>query len=330
MKKLWEKVGGGYIQETIHSSGFGEKDVHSLELRGNCGYLRYLRKEMYSERRYKRIPVRILNAEKEIILRFLSAYNKCDGLKAGGQKTEFKSFTTNSAILALALWYLVDNRLNLRITFHPESRGKRIYYHLNINSNDSTDKGKHLVKPLSEIKKLRRLDYTGWLFDLETESGTFSAGIGHTWIHNSPRRGPEFVTRKISLAVARIKLGKQKKLVLGNLEARRDWGFAGDYCKAMHLMLQQKKPSDFVVGTGESHSVKEFVKKAFAVVGIKDWQKYVQTSEEFLRPAEVERLVADPTKARKVLGWKPEVSFKELVKMMVEADLERENRGWKV
>lgn len=172
--------------------------------------------------------------------------------------------------------------------------------------------------------------YGHWITINYREAYNLFAVSGILFNHESSRRGPEFVTRKISLAVARIKLGKQKKLVLGNLETRRDWGFAGDYVKAMHLMLQQKKPSDFVVGTGESHSVKEFIKEAFAVVGIKDWQKYVETSEEFLRPAEVERLVADPTKARKVLCWKPEVSFKELVKMMVEADLEREKRRWKV
>lgn len=172
--------------------------------------------------------------------------------------------------------------------------------------------------------------YGHWITVNYREAYDLFAVSGILFNHESPRRGPEFVTRKISLAVARIKLGKQKKLVLGNLEARRDWGFAGDYVRAMHLMLQQKKPSDFVVGTGESHSVKEFVKEAFAVVGIKDWPKYIETSEEFLRPAEVERLIADPSRARKILGWKPEVSFKELVKMMVEADLKREKRRWKV
>lgn len=167
--------------------------------------------------------------------------------------------------------------------------------------------------------------YGHWITINYREAYNLFAVSGILFNHESPRRGPEFVTRKISLAVARIKLGKQKNLVLGNLEARRDWGFAGDYVKAMHLMLQQKKPSDFVVGTGESHSVKEFVKEAFAVVEIKDWPKYIETSEEFLRPAEVERLIADPSRARRILDWKPELSFKDLVKMMVEADLKRES-----
>lgn len=168
--------------------------------------------------------------------------------------------------------------------------------------------------------------YGHWLTINYREAYHLYAVCGILFNHESPRRGEEFVTRKISLGVARIKLGKQKKLVLGNLEACRDWGFAGDYVKAMHLMLQQKKPSDFVVGTGESHSVKDFVQQAFAVVGIKNWQKYVQIDPCFIRPAEVESLVADARRARKILGWKQEVSFNELVKMMVEMDLDREKR----
>lgn len=168
--------------------------------------------------------------------------------------------------------------------------------------------------------------YGHWMTVNYREAYNLFAVSGILFNHESPRRGTEFVTRKISLAVARIKLGKQKKLVLGNLESKRDWGFAGDYIRAMHLMLQQKKPSDFVVGTGESHSVKDFVKEAFLVVKIKNWRKYVETSEDLLRPAEVDHLLADASRARKILGWKPEVSFKQLVKMMVEADLEREKR----
>ena len=166
--------------------------------------------------------------------------------------------------------------------------------------------------------------YGHWITINYREAYNLFAVSGILFNHESPRRGQEFVTRKISLAVVRIKLGKQKKLVLGNLDARRDWGFAGDYVKAMHLMLQQNSPEDYVIGTGESHSVRDFVTNAFTVVGIKDWQRYVKTSKEFLRPSEVQRLIADPGRARKILGWKPETSFKELVKMMVETDLERE------
>ncbi len=140
--------------------------------------------------------------------------------------------------------------------------------------------------------------------------------------HESPRRGLEFVTRKISDGVAKIKLGLSKDLKLGNLDSKRDWGFAGDYIKAMWLMLQQEKPDDYVVGTGEAHSVKEFVEIAFNHVGL-DWEKYVKIDKEFFRPAEVEHLISDSSKARKILGWEPEVSFKELVEMMVDEDIKR-------
>jgi GDPmannose 4,6-dehydratase len=140
--------------------------------------------------------------------------------------------------------------------------------------------------------------------------------------HESPRRGKEFVTRKVTDAVARIKLGLQKELRIGNLEARRDWGFAGDYVRAMWLMLQQEKPEDYVIASGQSHTVRELIEIAFSHVGL-DWQKFTRQDPAFMRPAEVDVLLGDPTKARRVLGWKPEVSFEQLVKMMVDADLKR-------
>ena len=155
------------------------------------------------------------------------------------------------------------------------------------------------------------------------ESYGIFACSGILFNHESPRRGPEFVTRKISRAAARIKLGKQKELVLGNLDAHRDWGFAGDYVRAMHLMLQQPEPDDYVVGTGEAHQVREFVDLAFRHVGL-NWQDYVRSDSQFSRPAEVDHLLADATKARQKLGWQPTVSFQELVQMMVEADLKAE------
>ena len=138
--------------------------------------------------------------------------------------------------------------------------------------------------------------------------------------HESPRRGIEFVTRKITDGVARIKLGLSKELRLGNLEAKRDWGYAGDYVKAMWLMLQQDKPDDYVIATGESHSVKEFVELAFSYVDL-DWKEYVVIDKRFYRPVDVPLLQGDPSKAKRELGWEPEVSFEELVKTMVEHDL---------
>lgn len=154
------------------------------------------------------------------------------------------------------------------------------------------------------------------------ESFDLFACSGVLFNHESPRRGLEFVTRKITHAVALILMGKQKKLELGNLEAKRDWGFAGDYVEAMWLMLQQDKPDDYVVATGESHSVAEFVELSFKIAGINDWKKYIEANKkEHLRPAEVDYLIGDYGKAKKVLGWKPKTSFKALVELMVKADL---------
>lgn len=159
------------------------------------------------------------------------------------------------------------------------------------------------------------------------ESYDMFACSGILFNHESPRRGIEFVTRKISNAVARIKLGKQEKLELGNLDAERDWGFAGDYVEAMWLMLQQDTPDDYVVATGEKHSVQEFVELAFGVVGIENWRDYVIADHpKHTRPAEVDYLIGDSSKAKKVLGWSPKTSFKALVEMMVNSDLDRENK----
>ena len=154
------------------------------------------------------------------------------------------------------------------------------------------------------------------------ESYDLFAVSGILFNHESPRRGLEFVTRKVTDGVARIKLGRADSLALGNLDAHRDWGFAGDYVRAMWTMLQQDAPGDYVVATGVSHSVRELVETAFGHVGL-DWRQHVKTDQRFLRPAEVDHLVGDATKARAELGWQPSVDFTRLVTMMVDADLER-------
>ena len=157
------------------------------------------------------------------------------------------------------------------------------------------------------------------------ESYNMYAVSGILFNHESPRRGIEFVTRKISNAVARISLGKQDVLELGNMDAKRDWGFAGDYVEAMWLMLNQDEPDDFVISTGETHSVREFAELAFKVAGIKDWEKYVVSNHpKHLRPAEVDLLIGDSSKAKKILGWTPKTTFAQLAEIMVKADLERE------
>jgi GDPmannose 4,6-dehydratase len=156
------------------------------------------------------------------------------------------------------------------------------------------------------------------------ESYNLHASCGILFNHESPRRGYEFVTRKVTSSVARIKLGLQQDLALGNLEAKRDWGFAGDYVKGMWLMLQQDKPDDYVLATGETHPISELLDLAFAEVGITDWKPYVKQDPRFMRPAEVDLLHGDPSKAKKKLDWKPEVGFKDLVAIMVQNDLEIE------
>ncbi|KXK11090.1 MAG: GDP-mannose 4,6-dehydratase [Microgenomates bacterium OLB23] len=165
--------------------------------------------------------------------------------------------------------------------------------------------------------------YAYWMTVNFRESfGLFTAN-GILFNHESPIRGIQFVTRKITDGVARIKLGLAEEIRLGNLDARRDWGFAGDYVEAMYLMLQQEQPGDYIVGTGESHSVKEFVEAAFRHVGITNWQDYVKQDPRFMRPAEVPDLKSNPKETMDKLGWKPKVNFDELVAMMVDADVKR-------
>jgi len=157
------------------------------------------------------------------------------------------------------------------------------------------------------------------------ESYGMHASSGILFNHESPRRGTEFVTRKISIAVARIKLGLQDSVTLGNLDAKRDWGFAGDYVRAMWLMLQQPSGDDYVISTGQTHSIRDLLDVAFANVGINDWGPYVKQDPALMRPAEVDMLIGDSTKAHEKLGWQPEVSFEELVAMMVENDLKEQS-----
>lgn len=165
--------------------------------------------------------------------------------------------------------------------------------------------------------------YGHWITVNYRESYDMFAVSGILFNHESPRRGKEFVTRKITDAVARIKLGLAKELRLGNLDAQRDWGFAGDYVRAMWMMLQHEQPDDYVISTGRTHSVREFVRIAFEAAGLGSYEPYVVMDQRFMRPAEVDLLVGDPSKAKRVLGWQPEVTFEQLVEMMVQADIDR-------
>ncbi len=321
----WRRVSGGTSSRYVARSGFENgKAVTQLRLTGAPAYARQIHESLYTRASAKRVPRRILNADRDARLAFLRGYNAGDGLKSTPCTYEFPGFKTNSAALAAALYWLTITTLGQRAIICPEERNGKLYYQINLNSPDVPgNKGQHLRRPLEEVVKACPIEYRGWLFDLATTTGTFHAGIGQGWIHNSPRRGLEFVTRKISHNVARIKLGLQDKMTLGNLEAQRDWGFAGDYVEAMWLMLQQEAPDDYVIATGQTYSVRDFAVTAFNSLGITDWERHVEIDTNLFRPAEVDRLVGDASKAIRVLGWKPRVSFEELVEMMVQSDLEQ-------
>lgn len=307
---------------SVQPSGFeGGEPVCQLDLSGANEYGRYVRNAVYTRSGYKRVPQRVLNAGPQARLAFLRGYNAGDGLQQAPVRYEFKSFKTSSAPLAAGLYWLAQVTLTQQAILYTEERDGRLYYQINLNTpHIRGQKGQHLRRPLSEVVKAAPVPYKGWLFDLATRSGTFHAGVGQGWIHNSPRRGLEFVTRKVTNMAAKIKLGLAQELRLGNLEARRDWGYAGDYVKAMWLMLQQDEPEDYVIATGETHSVRELVEIAFSHVGL-DWQPYVKIDERFYRPAEIHELRGDYSKAKKKLGWEPTTTFAELIRMMVDADL---------
>lgn len=205
--------------------------------------------------------------------------------------------------------------VNSKIRFYQASSSEMFGKVLEVPQNETTPFYPRSPYGVAKV-------YGHWITVNYRESFGMFAASGILFNHESPRRGLEFVTRKISDGVARIKLGQANELRLGNLEAQRDWGFAGDYVDAMWRMLQHDQPDSFVIGMGETHSVREFCEIAFSHVGL-DYNEYVIQDEKFYRPAEVDLLIADPSKARSILGWEPEVNFKELVAIMVDSDIKR-------
>lgn len=204
-------------------------------------------------------------------------------------------------------------KVNPKIKFYQASSSEMFG---SVQETPQTEKTPFYPRSPYGVAKL----YAHWITVNYRESYGMFAASGILFNHESPRRGLEFVTRKITNGVARIKLGLARELLLGSTWPRRDWGFAGDYVEAMWLMLQQEKPEDYVIATGETHSVQEFLEAAFNHVNL-DWKEYVKVDSKFVRPAEVQLLKGDASKAKKELGWQPKVSFSELVKMMVDADL---------
>lgn len=324
---VWQQVAYGWASETYGASGFiSGRTVGALALNGSAAFARWLRQACYTDGGDKRVPAIVLNGDEQTWVAFLEGYNATDGLKSGNARYPFKNFKTNSPALATGLWWLASKALGqqpiLNIDVGPPERPGP-YYSMNLRTPLITGKGAHLRRDRAEVKRIVPLpQYDGWLYDFTTTSGKFHAGVGECIVHNSPRRGLEFVTRKVTDAVARIKLGKANEVRMGNLDARRDWGYAPDYVRAMWLMLQQERPDDYVVATGVTRSVKELVEVAFGYAGL-DWRQHVVTDPKFIRPAEVDVLVGDATKARSKLGWEPATSFDQMIAKMVDADLER-------
>jgi GDPmannose 4,6-dehydratase len=315
--EVWERQTLGTVTYCATTSGFVPgKVVGALALNGAPRFVEWLRDECYTADGHKRVPRVVLNGNEAVWRAFLTGYNSTDGLK------------TDSPSLAMALWWMARKALGqecvLNVDAGPAERPGP-FYSINLRgANVPGKKGAHLRKDLREVKRIvEEPHFEGWLYDFTTETQRFHAGVGELVIHNSPRRGKEFVTRKITDGVARIKLGLSNELRLGNLEAQRDWGFAGDYVRAMWLMLQDDAPDDYVIATGRTHTVREFVRIAFDVAGLGSYEPYVVIDPRFVRPAEVELLIGDPTKAKRQLGWEPGVTFEQLVEIMVKADIDR-------
>jgi len=319
--ELWSHVFKGTTSLRFCRSGWNpDRSVAQLTLHGPRLTSDWLREQLYTVDGFKKVPQLVLNAERDVQDAFLNGYYAADGLKKGNGD----SVKTNSAVLAQGLVWLYALQGH-ECSVYAEQRGKSVYYQLNVRSGVlvAGGKGQHLVKNPAEIRRIEPLQapQSDWNFDIETESGKLCAGVGRLVISNSPRRGLEFVTRKVTHGAASIKLGLRDELLLGNLDAERDWGYAKDYVEAMWRMLQLDEPDDFVIATGEAHSVRELVDVAFAHVGL-DPGKHVGTDPKYYRPAEVDHLIGDYTKAKEKLDWEPGTSFEELVRLMVDADLE--------
>jgi GDPmannose 4,6-dehydratase len=322
--QLWSQVFMATSHFWFGKSGWNdERHVGQLNLNPPPGVGQWLRSQLYTQDGFKKVPPLVLNGGPDVQEAYLNGYYATDGLKKG----KGDSVKTNSAVLAQGLVWLYQLQ-GRECSVYAEQRDQAVYYQLNVRSGVLSGKGQHLARSPAEIRRIEPLQAprNDWNYDIETESGKLCAGVGRLVIKNSPRRGREFVTRKVSYGAAAIKLGLNDKLLLGNLDAKRDWGYAKDYVEAMWMMLQQDKPDDFVIATGEAHSIRDLVEIAFAHVGL-DPDEHVGTDPQFLRPAEVDHLIGDASKARAELGWEPRTSFEELVRMMVDADLELLARG---
>ncbi len=319
--ELWSRVFLGLSRESLGTSGFDpDGRVNVVNFSGASSIGPWLREQLYTANAFKQVPPVVLNADQDVQRAFLDGYYAGDGLK----RRNGDSLKTNSAVLAQGLCLLYFNQRQ-PASVYVEQRAGRTYYQLNLRSAARVGgKGQHPLRSASEVRRIESANIASdeWVFDLETESGVFCAGVGRLVVHNSPRRGLEFVTRKITWHAAAIKHGLAKELRLGNLDAERDWGYAKDYVEAMWLMLQRDVPEDYVIATGEAHSVRECCEVAFDEAGLGDFERCVTIDPAFVRPAEVDHLIGDAGKAERDLGWKPRTGFEELIRLMTRADLE--------
>ena len=318
--QLWSRCFGGTSTEWVGRSGFDTtREVQAINLNSAHGLGAWLRAQLYTSTGLKQVPPLVLNATGDVTEAFVLGYYAGDGLKRG----KGESVKTNSAVLAQGLCWLYALQ-GQDASVYVEHRDARAYYQLNRRTPaPSGMKGADLAKDPAQVRRIGPavVPDDEWVFDLETGSGVFAAGVGRLVVHNSPRRGLEFVTRKITWHAAAIKHGLRDELALGNLDAQRDWGYAKDYVEAMYLMLQEAEPDDYVIATNQTNTVRECVEVAFDEAGIGDWERYVRLDPAFLRPAEVDQLIGDPGKAKRQLGWEPTTSFEELIRLMTRADL---------
>jgi GDPmannose 4,6-dehydratase len=315
--ELWSRLFLKDSREALGVSGF-DRDVAvgTVSFSGSGPIAPWLREQLYTRTGLAQVPPIVLNASPPVQQAFLTGYCMGDGAERGVE--------TDSPVLAQGLCRLHEQE-GRPATVHAEQRAGKTHYRLGLAPAVTVGtEGRHLGRDPAEVRRVVEVEpgpTDDFVFDLETESGVFAAGVGRLVVHNSPRRGREFVTRKITWTAAAIKHGLEKELRLGNLDAKRDWGYAKDYVEAMWLMLQQPEGDDFVIATGKTHTVKECVEIAFERAGL-DWEKHVVIDPAFIRPAEVDLLIGDATKAKETLGWEPRTSFEELITLMVDSDLE--------
>ena len=315
---------GIYSRKSTHTSGFGGTTTHTSLRNISKSQCEVLRDSLYESRiKHKKVPAIILNGSVEVQKAFLDGYYLADGLKKDKTAYEFKSFKTNSPLLAQGLLYLIANTIKVEECINVFEQNEKLYYQVNFRSpGNPHNSGAHLKKPHNVVKKrIIHQEKNQHVYDIETGSGVIMAGVGKCIIGNSERRGMQFVTRKITNAVAAINLGLQTHISLGSLTPRRDWGYAPDYVEAIYKMLQLDTPQDLVLATGVSHSVKDFVREAFKIVGIDNWQDYIVEDPKFMRPVEVDFLRGDASRAKKLLDWDITVEFPEIVKRMVNNDI---------